>query len=118
MTSFRGWLRVLCRNLVADGAREARPLAGPVLAETCVEAGEELGIREALQACIDRLREPDRTVFKLRYDSGWTTAGIAELFGWKQRNCELVLARARESLSRCLRQAGCGLQTGSRERRP
>ncbi len=38
-----------------------------------------------------------------------TTREIAELYGWKTRNCEHVLSRARKALMKSMRQEGYDL---------
>jgi len=125
VASLRAWLRVICRNLSRSargrekrgtrpgpaGPRErapstlaaATPASGP---PPSVEPAEVLDLREALRTCLGRLREPDRTVVALRYLRELDTREIAELYGWKRRNCEHVLARARGSLERQLRREG------------
>lgn len=101
--SLRAWLRTICRNL----ALNARVRPEPPPPEIDHEHPEDrLDLREALQTCLARLREPDRTVFRLRHVREFTTHEIAELYGWKLRNTEYVLARARESLQRHLRREG------------
>ena len=107
VASLRAWLRVICRNL----ALSAHARKTPVPVEDDFEsesADDRLDLRDALRHCIDGLREPDRTVFRLRFLNGLSTREIAELQGWKVRNCEHVLARARASLERALRREGYG----------
>jgi RNA polymerase sigma factor (sigma-70 family) len=103
--SLRAWIRTICRNLAVsarsrrEAPRNPEPIDFPVA---------RLDLREALDLGIERLREPDRTVFRMRYELEWTTREIADLHGWKMRNCEYVLARARDALARWLTREGFG----------
>lgn len=103
VASLRAWLRVICRNLALSSRPRMEPPPPTAVAET---PHHDLDLRDALRHCIAALREPDQTVFRLRYLRDLATREIAELYGWKVRNCEHVLARARQSLSSSLRREG------------
>ncbi len=109
--SLRAWLRTICRNLALNA--RARPDPPPPASDETRPA-DRLDLREALDTCLARLREPDRTVFRLRHLRELTTHEIAELYGWKLRNTEYVLARARESMQRHLRREGYDRARGER----
>ncbi len=109
--ALRGWVQALCRNLVIDSARCAR--TEPVTVVPARPEGSMRDVRRHLEQCIVELREPDATVFRLRYDLGWAPSRIAQLFGWKVRNCELVLARAKATVGLCLRRKGYDIKAGS-----
>ena len=112
VASLRAWLRVVCRNLALD-ARPKRTVT--VEAEPYATPHEQLDLRQAIETGIDLLREPDGTVFRLRHVRGLDNREIAELYGWKVRNCEHVLARARATLERYLRRQGYEPNTRSGE---
>ena len=109
LASLKAWMRVICRNLAAnDRAKKGAPVVPAAESENPVG---DWDLREALDRCLECLREPDRSVFRLRYEREFTTREIAELYGWKMRNCEHVQARARKSMERLLRQQGYDLGT-------
>lgn len=101
--SLRSWLRVMCRNLALNSRVRRAPSPPPRDSET---PHHDWDLRDALEFCMKKLREPDRTVFRLRHLRELSTREIAELYGWKVRNCEHVLARARQSLMTRLKREG------------
>jgi RNA polymerase sigma factor (sigma-70 family) len=102
--SMRRWIQTVCRNLVVDSARGTN--TDPAADWPEAETPDHSELCASMKGCLAVLKEPDATVFRLRYELGWSTREIASLFGWRPRNCELILARARKRMAACLRQRG------------
>jgi RNA polymerase sigma-70 factor (ECF subfamily) len=58
--------------------------------------------RDALESCISKLRESDRNVLALRYQSGMNVDRVAESLGRTVRTIHRTLARIRRLLHQCI----------------
>jgi len=58
--------------------------------------------RNALDSCLKKLRESDRTVIELRYQAGMTVEKVAELLGRTTRTVHRTMARIRRALHNCI----------------
>ncbi len=127
-----GYLRTMCRNLVVDayrgrrgvlrsktrGAQSNDPGQTGRQGGSGAEAWSAMDVADlpakdiagdwgdALDGCIRRLPEPDRSVVVLRYRVNLPTGEIAELFERTPRWSQGVLKRAREALAVCLQGGG------------
>lgn len=112
-TSFLAWAITVARYKVLNyRKKERRRLArfGDSLFETLAAdldpaPGTESDARlDALQACIRRLDPKDREIVGLRYQSGGTTAGVAEGVGRSVNAVYKVLNRIHRQLLFCVRE--------------
>jgi RNA polymerase sigma-70 factor, ECF subfamily len=58
--------------------------------------------RDALESCIKKLREEDRSVIEMRYQSGMSVEDVADSFGRTTRTIHRSFARIRRLLHQCI----------------
>jgi RNA polymerase sigma factor (sigma-70 family) len=108
----RHWVGLVTRQRVADYCRDRRHWQeGQLLGEGVEPPGREPNPAEKaeqdeslrqLQACIERLPQPERAVLELRL-AGWTLQEIADLLGWAGPSGPFLReVRARGRLRECL----------------
>ena len=86
------------------------PLFSPVVLEAIEEkAAREIQVqdsrREALQACIHKLREQDQELLRLRYEVEATTQSVAETVGRSVDAVYKALNRVHHQLLMCVRRS-------------
>ncbi len=125
--SMRAWMLGIARLEVLKWRREqARAPALlseetlDLLADTAVEAGDELDLRlEPLAHCLGQLAPGARRVLRWRYVERQSHAAIARMLGRSEAAAEMLLVRIRRALRQCIEQrlaaahAPAGLVLGS-----
>lgn len=109
--NFRGWLRVIARNLINDRFR--RVLVRP--AHVSTEAVGEISVHQPpedravtaedlaiLSRCLDELTERSRSIVLLREVEGQSEKRIAEKLGSTANAVCVALHRARKALRECV----------------
>lgn len=109
-TSFESWacrvayFEVLkCREKIARERRVFSTQLVETLAEDAEEVSQEFDDRRnALEGCLTKLREADRTLVLKRYQPGATTRGLAEASGRSVQGTRKSLHRIRMTLLECI----------------
>jgi RNA polymerase sigma factor (sigma-70 family) len=70
------------------------------IAPEATSAGEQL----ALSACLEQMPEKTRNMVLWRYDDGLTSSEIATRMSTSSEAIRMALARARQALSKCIKQ--------------
>jgi RNA polymerase sigma-70 factor, ECF subfamily len=111
---FRGsepaaYLRGIARHLASRHLRRAsRHALIEDFIDLAWEAPEEKPDRQqeqsALKKCLEKLPDRLRCMVLWRYDDGMNSTQIAERFNMSSDGVRMALARARQTLSKCIRQ--------------
>ena len=107
--STRAYLRTIARNHLLKEFRRIGtrpPMQDLDAAEHAWEEYEAddggLRFREALQRCLDGLREEAQNVLRLRYGSSVPRTTIAERLGMSEAGVKSIIVRARRRLRECV----------------
>ena len=108
-TDFRAWLLTIAYHAwVHSLRRKKRPAARDeeILEQVPARAVEEdtSELRGAMQACLAKLPEDQRTVVLLRFSEGLSHAEIGQITGAEEATVRWRLFRARQMLRKALRQ--------------
>jgi RNA polymerase sigma-70 factor (ECF subfamily) len=109
-TSFESWA---CRVAYFEALKYRERIArqrrvfGAKLVETLAVEAEEVADefddrRDALEGCLTKLRDVDRTLVLRRYQPGATTRGLAETMGRSPQGTRKSLHRIRRTLLECI----------------
>ncbi len=109
-TSFESWAcRVAYFEVLKyrEKAARERRVFGPKLVETLAAEAEEVADefddrRDALEGCLTKLRDVDRTLVLQRYQPGASTRGLAESMGRSVQGTRKSLHRIRTTLLECI----------------
>ncbi len=104
----KNYLYRIATNLVNDhlrASRRAHRVAIPEIA-TGERTGDEIDLRMDLSRVFGRLKPRERQMLWLAYVEGSTHEEISEVLGLKAASIRLLLFRARQKLTRMLRQKG------------
>jgi RNA polymerase sigma-70 factor (ECF subfamily) len=111
-STIRTWLFAIARHRVLDAAKARRRALAhleddvtvdpPDLTLTVGDQLDDVRLREALTACIDKLGEHMRTAVLLRFQQGFTFEEMAEICGEKPGTLQARVMRALPLLRACI----------------
>lgn len=111
-STVRTWLFAIARHRVLDAAKARRRAQAHIEDDDTADptdltpaAGEQIDdvrLREALVACVDKLGDHMRTAVLLRYQQGFTFEEMAEVCGEKPGTLQARVVRALPRLRACI----------------
>lgn len=111
-SSVRTWLFAIARHRVLDAAKSRRRAQSHIEEDDATSvpdprpsAGERIDdgrLRDALVACLDKLRESVRTALLLRFQQGFTFEDMSEMCREKPGTLQAQVTRALPVLRECI----------------
>ena len=113
--SLKSYLYAIARNTARDSRRKQRKADIFSMEELSLELPSEYHLENEIErrrceailhTCLERMKEPDKSIFLYRYFYGYKVKDIAELLSMSAKQVENILFRGKEKLRKDLLERG------------